>query len=105
MRIIELDANRWTTPLDFLSALKSALGCPPWHGDSPDAFVDSMVWGGINSVEPPYTIQVIGTSSIPREVIEYVSLMASVIREAREERYRNRGDDIDVSISATESSD
>jgi hypothetical protein len=25
---------------------------------SPDAFVDSMIWGGMNSVEPPYTVQI-----------------------------------------------
>jgi hypothetical protein len=53
MRATELDAGGWTDPVDFLRALRAAIGEPEVHGWSPDAFVDSMIWGGMNSVESP----------------------------------------------------
>jgi hypothetical protein len=100
MRLIELDAGEWETPLDFLQSLAGALGSCKGHGMSPDAFVDSMIWGGMNSVEPPYTVQIKNITSAPREVADFVALMISVIKEARQERFERRGDDIEVSISA-----
>ncbi len=66
---------------------------------SPDAFVDSMIWGVTNSVRPPYTVQIKNIADAPSEVADFVSLMVSVIREARQERFRRRGDDIEVNIS------
>ncbi len=98
MRIIELDASKWANALDFLLALKAALGSCEGHGTSPDAFVDSMVWGGMNNVEPPYTVKVVCSSDAPLEVREYIDLMVNVIREAREWKLSNTSTDTDVSI-------
>ena len=42
MRIIELDAAKWKTIIDFYDALLASLGAPEWHGKSPDALIDSM---------------------------------------------------------------
>jgi Barstar (barnase inhibitor) len=98
MRTIEIDASRWTTVSDFLSALKVALGSCEGHGDSPDAFVDSMIWGGMNTVEAPYTVRVIGSDTAPKEVREYIELMVSVIRDARDWKRANRGIDTEVSM-------
>jgi hypothetical protein len=66
---------------------------------NPDAFVDSMIWGGMNSIEPPYTVQIKNITGAPEEVADFVSLMISVIKEARQERFKRRGDDVEVSIS------
>jgi ferredoxin len=99
MRLIELDAGEWKTPLDFLQSLAVALGSPEWHGMSPDAFVDSMIWGGINSVEPPYTVQIKNITCAPNDVADFVSVMISAIGEARQERFRRRGDNIEINIS------
>jgi hypothetical protein len=99
MRLIELDAKEWNSPLDFLQSLKAVLGSPEGHGMSPDAFVDSMIYGGINSVEPPYVVRIINISDVPKEVADYISLMISVIQQARKDRLQRRGDDIEVSIS------
>ena len=99
MRVIPLDATDWETPIDFFQSLARALGSPGGHGMSVDAFVDSMIWGGINSVEPPYAVQVKNIHSAPKEVADEVSLMASVIAIARQERIMRRGDNIEVSIS------
>ena len=38
MRIVELHAEGWATAMDFVNALKEAIGAPDWHGQSPDAF-------------------------------------------------------------------
>ena len=102
MDAIELDASGWKTPLDFLRALRAAIGAPEWHGWNPAAFVDSMIWGGINSIDPPYLIKVINTPGVPSEVINYISLMASVIKAGREWRCTHRGTDIEVSLVAPE---
>ena len=58
MRTIRLNAENWKTVLDFYDALLAALGAPDWHGASIDAMIDSMIWGGINDVDPPYTVQI-----------------------------------------------
>ena len=100
MHLIELNAKGWNSPLDFLRSLKAALGSPEIHGMSPDAFVDSMIYGGMNRVEPPYVVRITNINGAPKEVADYISLMISVIQEARQERLQRRGDDIEVSMSA-----
>jgi RNAse (barnase) inhibitor barstar len=60
MRWIELDGGSWTTALDFYTALLGALGAPKGHGRNINALIDSMIWGGMNAVEPPYTIRIRG---------------------------------------------
>ncbi|MGA2999529.1 barstar family protein [Bradyrhizobium sp.] len=98
MRLIELDAKGWKSQLDFLQSLTRALGSCEGHGMSPDAFVDSMIWGGMNSVEPPYTVQISNLNAAPKEVADYVSLVISAIREGRHDRFRRHGEDIEVCI-------
>jgi hypothetical protein len=102
MRLIELDAAGWKSPIDFLQALKVALGSSKGHGMSPAAFVDSMIWGGMNDVEPPYVIRITDIRGVPKEVADCVALMISVIQEARRDRLQRRGDDIEVSIETDE---
>ena len=69
---------------------------------SPAAFVDSMIWGGMNDVESPYVIRITDIRGVPKEVADYVALMISVIQEARRDRLQRRGDDIEVSIETDE---
>jgi hypothetical protein len=105
MRIIELDGRGWTTSLDFVEALYNGIeqGFP--HGWSPDAFIDSMIWRGMGGVEPPYMVAVTNIKDAPGEVKSYVALMITAIREAREDRLRRDGTNIEVSISAPDLSD
>jgi RNAse (barnase) inhibitor barstar len=51
MRIIKLDAREWEMPMDFLRALKAAIGGPQEHGWNADAILDVMVWGGMGGIE------------------------------------------------------
>ena len=55
MRIIEIDGSDWQSVKDFLTALRAAIGAPDWHGSNVNAFIDSMIWGGINQIEPHLT--------------------------------------------------
>ena len=100
MRIIELDVSGCTTPLDFLDALSRAIGSPHLLS-SPDAFVDSMIWGGMGSVKPPYTVRVVGTSKVNSEVKKEIEILAQVIKDARLWRYNHRHDDVEVTVEIT----
>ena len=98
MRIIELDASKWKTVADFYDALLAAVQAPKGHGKSPDALVDSMIWGGMNAVEPPYTVQISSLSTAPKEVRDHVQLVSDVLVDGRIYRKRHKGDDIEASI-------
>jgi RNAse (barnase) inhibitor barstar len=97
MRLIELDAKGWKSQFDFVHSLTRALGSSEGHGISPDALVDSIIGGSMNSVEPPYTVQISNLNAAPKEVADYVSQMISAIREGRQ-RFQRHGEDIEVSI-------
>ena len=96
MRTIELNARSWRTVLDFYDALLAEIGAPAWHGRSISALVDSMMWGGINSLEPPYTVCVSGLEFVPREVRDEVELAKRALDEAGLEFQRRRGQRADV---------
>ncbi len=97
--LVQLDAAGWSTPLDFLNALRAAIGAPDWQGNSPDAFVDTIFWDGCNRLQPPYHIQVACPENAPIEVVNYIDLMTLVLSEARADRYTRIGSDIDVSLA------
>jgi hypothetical protein len=59
--------------------------------------IDSMIYGAINSLEPPYLIRIIVTEAVPCEVREYIDLMVSELRTARD-WLRAQGGDEEVSI-------
>ena len=98
MRVIELDATKWKTVPDFCRALLAAIGAPDWHGKSPDAFIDSMIWGGINAVEPPGTIRISGTAMLPKNVREHVEVVTQALARGRLDYQSRQGGDVDVSI-------
>lgn len=98
MRIIELDATQWKSIPDFYNALLAAIGAPAWHGKNPNALVDSMIWGGINAIEPPYTIKVVGSATVPKDVRDQIEVAKEDLAKGRMD-YQNRcGGDVDVSI-------
>ncbi|WP_374651829.1 barstar family protein [Rhizorhabdus sp.] len=71
--LIQLDASEWLTPRDFYRALLAELGAPEWHGWSIDALIDSMIFGGINSVVPPYRLIVTGLSKAREDAASELS--------------------------------
>jgi hypothetical protein len=93
---IELDAANWTTVLDFMNALLEAIRAPYEHGYSPDAFNDSMVFGGMNGRDPPYDVVIMNLRS--EEIAEYVDLMREVLAGGRADFIALHGHDVEVSI-------
>jgi hypothetical protein len=98
MQIIELDASKWTTPLDFLNAVRRASGAPKEHGLDIDTIVDSMVRGGINSVQPPYTIRIVGTAMVDSTIKKEIETFAQIIKDARLWCTNHRHGDLEVAI-------
>ena len=83
MKIIELDAAHWATALDFYHALLPSLGAPDWHGTCVNALADSMIFGGINAVEPPYTVRIRNTRQLPKDVLDKMVVVKNWLAEMR----------------------
>ena len=98
MRTIELHAQDWSTALDFYDALLTAIGAPAWHGKNVNALVDSMIWGGINSVEPPYEVRVHEVRGSTSDIRREVKWAEQDIEEARAEFFQQHGRDPGVSF-------
>jgi RNAse (barnase) inhibitor barstar len=98
MRIIELDAAKWKTVIDFYNALLPALGAPKWHGESVDALIDSAIWGRINAIDPPYTIRIVRTQNLSKNVRDHIILVKEDLAEARKEFQVRRGKDTEVNF-------
>jgi hypothetical protein len=99
MQIVEIDGSSWKTTRDAVEGLLSALKPIGGHGSSIDAFIDSMIYGGMLETEPPYEVVVRGISS--PQAITFVSDLASALVEARKWRRANYGDDVQVVVSIT----
>jgi RNAse (barnase) inhibitor barstar len=98
MRIIELDAAEWKSIFDFYNALLAAIGAPEWHGKNPNALIDSMIWGGINAVDPPYTVRIYRTTTLPKDVLNHIEVVKQDLAESRKDYHDRCGGDVDVSI-------
>lgn len=97
-RIITLDATTWREVSDFYDALLPAIGAPHWHGKNINALIDSMVWGGINTIEPPYTVRIIHADNLPSRVKQEVADTARYVLEARGEYRQERAEDVVVAF-------
>jgi hypothetical protein len=97
MRIIELDAGGWTTPLDFLIAVRRAIGAPEQQSLEADALVDSII-RGLNCVPPPYTIRIAGSAKVPSEVGKEIAALSQILKDTRRWRTNHRCDDVEVAI-------
>lgn len=95
---IDLDARPWKTMDDFYDALLKAIGAPDWHGRNVNALADSMICGGINLLEAPYTIRILYVKSLPEAVRAHVSAAADTIQMVRDDVCRRTGTDVKVSL-------
>jgi RNAse (barnase) inhibitor barstar len=98
MRVIELDARGWKTVDDFYDAVLPELGAPAWHGRNANALNDSVIWGGINAVNPPLMIRVRGLEDVPEAVVDEVKLAKRGLDEGREDFRAQHGRDIEVQL-------
>jgi hypothetical protein len=98
MCTIDLDATNWTKVSDFYDVINIALGAPKWAGYSIDALLDSIIWGGMNEMDPPYTIRIQKTKNLTKDVLDEIELLKQCLLEARAESITRRGRDVDVNI-------
>lgn len=98
MKFLDIDASKCLRVEDFYDLLLHAIGAPDGHGNCTEAFLDSMVWGGMNSVEPPYTVRLSGTDGLPVDVKDAIDELTKALPNARLDHVKLRGSDVDVSI-------
>ena len=97
-RIITVDASGWTRSRDIYDAILPLLGAPVWHGDNMNALTESIVWGEINAVEPPYVLRIHGTATLPPDVAEELGWLKEGVTDGRAEFNVRRGHDVDVDV-------
>ena len=95
MKIIEIDAATWSDGWAIFDALAEALGAVPGHGRNLAAFVDSVFYGGMLAIEPPFKVVIQNCPDIARGSVE---VMAEDWTEAREWKRVNYGEDVNASI-------
>jgi Barstar (barnase inhibitor) len=78
---VHLDASSWHKANDVYTSIFEALGSPSWHGRNFSALNDSIVTGGINAVEVPYTLSINGLKTTPIDVQAFVSELVDFISE------------------------
>jgi Barstar (barnase inhibitor) len=98
MRVIELDATNWRSFQDFNDALKVALGSIKGHGNSANAWIDSMIYGGLNAIEVPYVIRITGTANCDKALKDEIIRLSEMIRDARAWKLKHYGKDVDISL-------
>jgi hypothetical protein len=94
MRVLDLDASGCKTPKQFAAALRDVIEALPGHGSSVEAFVDSMIFGTMSNVAPPYTVRVTGLAG--GEVEAFAHRLAERLGQARLENRTRKGEDIQV---------
>jgi hypothetical protein len=96
MQTIRIDGSEWTTPLEFYDALLLALGQYEGHGRGVDAFIDSMIYGGMLQTEAPYEVLV---ENVASDLVQSeVDVLARALADARAERRARLGDDVEVTL-------
>ena len=81
MKYINLDAANWSDVGDFFNDIKKNLRSPDWHGSSIDALIDSIIFGGINEVEPPYQITITNISNINIDLLHKLNCIVDILNE------------------------
>jgi len=87
MKKLTLDGSNWKTNDDFYDAFFKAVAAPSWHGRNFNALRDSIITGGVNQVELPYTIRISGLDRMPTQVRELVKDFCRLIAEFRSKGY------------------
>jgi RNAse (barnase) inhibitor barstar len=85
MKIIRLNASKWSSTDDFYDALLKELGSPGWHGHNLDALWDSIAGGSINQVEPPFSVIVEHANPLSEEMAALFQGVSKVFTDARSE--------------------
>ncbi len=91
MKVIDLDASKWSNAIVFYDDLLSALEAPHWHGYNINALIDSVVWGGINALEPPYTVRIYNLDTAAPDARDELEAFIGCLPEQKREYIRQNG--------------
>ncbi len=72
------------------------------HGTSVNALVDSMIWGGINEIEPPYRIVVRNAGHLPKDVATEIGWTKEDLVKQRAYYRAQKGHDVMVEFDIIE---
>lgn len=70
---------------DFYDTFLPQVAAPEWHGRNLDALNDSVVSGGVNKIEPPYTIRNLNTGDVDKELVAFQLKVLAIFNEALSE--------------------
>ena len=91
MKRVDLDASKWANAIAFYDDLLGALEAPHWHGYNINALIDSVVWGDINAVEPPYTVRVHNLYAAAADARDILEAFISYLPEQKMEYIKQNG--------------
>jgi len=86
-------ASGWENASDFYDAYLAAVGAPASHGRNLDALWDSLTGGDISQRNPPFHIQINGTTGMGDDAREMLERFQALIAEARE-----AGHSVDIEV-------
>ncbi len=89
----------WQSIGDFYNSILPELQAPERHGANLNALVESMVWGGINKLDPPYKVEILNSEKVPQDVLEEIREIADFTLESCAEFRERKGRDPGVSFN------
>jgi hypothetical protein len=101
MRIIDVDATNWKSIPDFYGALLAALGAPNGYERNINALLEWMLWDEREETQPPYTVRIIGTAKLPKEVRDEVEYVKQAVARACLEFRTWRGRDAVIQLETS----
>ena len=63
-----------------------------------NALTETIVWGEIDAVEPPYTLWIRGTAYLPPDVAEELGWLKEGVADGREAFQEREARDVDVEL-------
>ena len=79
MQDLVVDTSTWKEVADFYDGLLRALDAPEWHGRNLDALDDSIAYGGVNGVEPPYRLHFTGSAVLRPELQHVIRVLVEIV--------------------------
>ena len=100
MQVIELSAKEWKSTIDVYDAIGRAQyehdGRTTSNVRNINALLELLVWDVWRHENAPYTIRVSGVSGLPAEIREEITLIKTLLAEARAESVSRRSVDVKV---------
>jgi RNAse (barnase) inhibitor barstar len=82
--LLTVDAQGWSSPVDFYEAVLPKLRAPEWHGRNLDALWDSILSGEINGLAPPFALRIFNTEHFSPQMTAFLEKVKTIFRDAAE---------------------